>query len=118
MLKRIDIWFPAEFQWLDPECQVMQGLGNRTDTYTPISCVTDCGSETCDKLITITNFDDYLTGDFIEVKVGAMTPDSAGTTSKFLYRAYSDAEDTSTIQEENNVDIDVVISDVDYPHEF
>ena len=113
---RIDIWFPAEFMWLDSECTVT-GLTKATTNIYPVSCVSDCDQEECTNHITITNFDPTSTTGTIELTIGAMNPATELTTSKFEVYYYSDLEDRTQIVEYwtgNTLTIDEIIYPFDY----
>ena len=54
--KRIDIFVPAEYQWVDAICTTSPGSGTFADLSAkfPVSCVSDCTTIVCNKVITIT----------------------------------------------------------------
>ncbi|CAG9328029.1 unnamed protein product [Blepharisma stoltei] len=116
IVKRIDIYFPSEFSWIDATCKTT-GLTQISTNSNPISCISDCSQETCTNHITITNYDPLSAVNTISVIIGAMNPKNAVTTSNFNIYYYASTTDTTQIIEKysgNSLTIDSII----YPYDF
>ena len=98
-VKRVDVKFPSEFMWTDATCTLVSGVTQATGNYNPISCTSDCSSETCTNLISVTNFADTNVSDDIIIFIGAKSPLAAGATSPFEAYLYASETDTTAIIE-------------------
>ena len=112
--KRIDIYFPSEFQWVNETCKTT-GLSQLNDL--PISCVSDCSSKSCNNHITITNFTPSSASASISVEVGAKSPSNSGTTSDFRIYYYSEESDTTKVVEKYEGGA-LTIGSISYPDDF
>jgi len=61
-VKRIDIIYPSEYQWVAPTCTVTAGIVDLSAKY-PMSCVSDCSTLPCTNTVTITQFTDTVWND-------------------------------------------------------
>lgn len=112
-VKRIDIIYPSEYQWVAPTCTVTAGIVDLSAKY-PMSCVSDCSTLPCTNTVTITQFTDTVWNDQIDVEVGAMSPATAGATGVYTVRLYTSETDTTQIIEENTISARTYLS-VSYP---
>ena len=104
--------------WTDATCTLVSGVTQATGNYNPISCTSDCSSETCTNLISVTNFADTNVSDDIIIFIGAKSPLAAGATSPFeAYLYASETDTTAIIEKRTDLGSQTLAAQV-YPYDF